>query len=207
MKKYKIDVYIADDHTLLNEGLADAINRSDTVHVSRYFTTLGECRAALAERCPDVLLLDISMPDGDGTAFCQWVVSEHPKVKIIAVTIHDEYCVIQRMLGSGVHGYLLKSAPVDELISAIEQVWKGRRYLSPEVEEIIEQGNSKAVILTKTERNILRYVCDGYTNPQIAERLNLSAETAKWYRKRLLAKYGVKNTLQLVKLVMQEKII
>ena len=207
MKKYKIDVYIVDDHTMLNEGLTDAINRSETVHVSHCFTTLADCRTALAERTPDVLLLDISMPDGDGTAFCQWVTSEYPKVRIVAVTIHDEYCVIQRMLEAGVHGYVLKSAPIEELLTAIGQVWKGERYLSPAVEEIISQSSSKAIVLTKPEQNILRLVCQGYSNPEIADRLHLSAETVKWYRKRLLAKFGVNNTVNLVTLAVKGSLL
>ena len=207
MKKYKIDVYIVDDHTMLNEGLTDAINRSETVHVSHCFTTLADCRTALAERTPDVLLLDISMPDGDGTAFCQWVASEYPKVRIVAVTIHDEYCVIQRMLEAGVHGYVLKSAPIEELLTAIGQVWKGERYLSPAVEEIISQSSSKAIVLTKPEQNILRLVCQGYSNPEIADRLHLSTETVKWYRKRLLAKFGVNNTVNLVTLAVKGSLL
>ena len=207
MKKYKIDVYIVDDHTMLNEGLTDAINRSETVHVSHCFTTLADCRTALAERTPDVLLLDISMPDGDGTAFCQWVTSEYPKVRIVAVTIHDEYCVVQRMLEAGVHGYVLKSAPIEELLTAIGQVWKGERYLSPAVEEIISQSCSKAIVLTKPEQNILRLVCQGYSNPEIADRLHLSAETVKWYRKRLLAKFGVNNTVNLVTLAVKGSLL
>ena len=207
MKKYKIDVYIVDDHTMLNEGLTDAINRSETVHVSRCFTTLADCRAALTERCPDVILLDISMPDGDGTAFCQWAVSEYPKIKVVAITIHDEYCIIQRMIDAGVHGYVLKSAPVEELIRAIEQVWKGRRYISPAVEAIIQQDSSKAVVLTKPEQDILRLVCKGCSNPEIADHLHLSTETVKWYRKRLLAKFGVKNTVNLVTLVLKERLM
>lgn len=207
MKKYKIDVYIVDDHTMLNEGLTDAINRSETVHVSHCFTTLADCRTALTERTPDVLLLDISMPDGDGTAFCQWVTSEYPKVRIVAVTIHDEYCVIQRMLEAGVHGYVLKSAPIEELLTAIGQVWKGERYLSPAVEEIISQSGSKAIVLTKPEQNILRLVCQGHSNPEIADRLRLSTETVKWYRKRLLAKFGVNNTVNLVTLAVKGSLL
>lgn len=205
--KYKIDVYIVDDHTMFNEGLTDAVNHSDTVHVSRCFTTLNDCRLAMAERCPDVLLLDISMPDGDGTAFCQWVTTEFPKVRIVAVTIHDEYSVIRRMLDSGVHGYVLKSAPIDELITAIEQVWKGQRYISPAVEYIVRQSASKAVRLTIPEQRILYDVCKGCSNPEIADRMYLSVETVKWYRKRLLAKFGVKNTVALVSLLLKEHIL
>jgi len=204
---YKIDVYIVDDHTMFNEGLTDALNRSETVHASRCFTTLNDCRVAMTQRCPDVLLLDISMPDGDGTAFCQWVASEYPKVRMVAVTIHDEYGVIRRMLDSGIHGYVLKSAPIDELITAVEQVWKGQRYISPAVEDIIRQAGSKAVRLTIPEQRILHDVCQGYSNPEIAARLHLSTETVKWYRKRLLAKFGVKNTVRLVTLVLKECIL
>ncbi len=207
MKKYRIDVNIVDDHTMLNEGLTKAINQSDTAHVSRSFTTLNMCRQALQERCPDVLLLDVSMPDGDGIAFCQWVSQEYPKVRIVAVTIHDEYSVIHRMLDSGVHGYVLKSSPVEELLNAIVSVWQGKNYLSTEVQEIIRQGSAHAVTLTPVEQNILRHICDGYTNPEIAAKLNLSIETINWYRKRLLAKYGVKNTVNLVRMALEAKLV
>lgn len=205
--KYKIDVYIVDDHTLLNDGLTDVINRSDTMHVSRSFTTLGACRTALAERTPDVLLLDISMPDGDGTDFCQWVVGQYPKVRIVAVTIHDEYCVIQRMLESGVHGYVLKSAPLQELMTAIEQVWRGKRYISQTVQTIIDNSDHQAIVLTKPEQNILRLVCEGRSNSEIAQQLNLSSETIRWYRKRLLAKFGVRSTVCLVTMALEKGMI
>ena len=207
MKQYRIDVNIADDHTMVCEGLADAINRTEDIHVSRSFHTLEACRQALACNRPDVLLLDISLPDGDGVAFCQEVITNYPKVKIIATTIHDEYSIIRRMLDVGVHGYVLKSSSVEILIEAIRQVWQGEKYFSPEVEAIIEQAQGHIVALTEVERNILRMICDGMTNPQIAKSLNLSTETINWYRKRLLAKFGVKNSVSLATLVMREKII
>ncbi len=204
MMKYRIDVNIVDDHAMLVEGLTEALNRSETIRVSRCFTTLAECRAALEMRRPDVLLLDISLPDGDGIAFCQQVATDYPKVRIVAVTIHDEYSVIRRMLDAGVHGYVLKSAAIDELVTAIERVWRREVYVSPAVEDIIRQAGDKAVVLTKPEQRILRYVCEGLSNPEIAKRMNLSSETVKWYRKRLLAKFGVKNTVSLVALAMKE---
>ena len=207
MKKYRIDVFIVDDHAMLNEGLTEAINRSETVHVSRSFTTLSDCRTALQEHRPDVLLLDISMPDGDGTKFCQWVVGAYPKVRIVAVTIHDEYSIIRRMIDCGVHGYVLKSAPVDELVNAIVTVWQGKPYVSQQVETILKQGDTQHVALTPVEQNILRLVCDGLTNPQIATHLNLSTETVNWYRKRLLAKFGAKNTVTLVRQALKEKLV
>lgn len=207
VSKYKIDVYIVDDHTMFTEGLADAINHSDKAHVSRTFTTLDACQQALQERRPDVLLLDISMPDGDGAKFCQWVVNEYAKVKIIAVTIHDEYSVIQRMLDSGVHGYVIKSAPIDELISAIVYVWQGKEYICGQVKEILQQGAQKQIVLSHVEQNILELICKGMTNPEIAVQLHLSKETVNWYRKRLLNKFGVKNSISLVRLALEQRLV
>ena len=207
MKNYRIDVYIVDDHTMLNEGLTDAVNRSKTIYVSRSFTTLAECRTALRERRPDVLLLDISMPDGSGEKFCRQILADYPKVRLIAVTIHDEYSVIQRMMDSGVHGYLLKSSPVAELIKAIQLVWRGGQYVSTEVEEIIRKAKDESIELTPVERNVLQLICSGLTNPEIAPQLSMSVETVNWYRKRLLAKLGVRNTAGLVTRAMQLKLV
>ena len=207
MKNYLIDVYIADDHQMVCEGLSELINESGKAHVSRTFNTLETCRLALEERRPDVLLLDLSMPDGDGVAFCQQIVNAYPNVRIVAVTIHDEYSMIQRMMACGAHGYVLKSSPIEELIEAIVSVWQKREYVSPQVEAILREGKSSSVVLTDVEAHILRLICDGMTNPQIATQLHLSTETVSWYRKRLLAKYGKKNTASLVRLAVEKKIV
>lgn len=206
-KKYRIDVNIVDDHTMLAESLAEAISRTDVARVSRTFTTLEACRQTLYERCPDVLLLDISMPDGSGMDFCRQMIAANPRLKIICVTIHDEYSIIRRMLDSGVHGYLLKSSPVSEVVEAIQTVWRGGSYVSREVSDIISRSASESVFLTSVEQSILRLICNGNTNPQIASQLNLSTETVNWYRKRLLAKFDVKNTVGLVTLAIRQQLV
>ena len=207
MKKYLIDVYIVDDHQMVCEGLSELINNSGKAHVSRAFSTLESCKTALQERRPDVLLLDLSMPDSDGVAFCRQVVDMYPNVRVIAVTIHDEYSMIQRMMECGAHGYVLKSSPVEELVEAIVTVWQKQKCLSPQVEAILQEGRKNSVVLTDVEKNILRMICDGMTNPEIATHLHLSTETVNWYRKRLLAKFGVRNTVGLVKLAMEQKML
>ena len=207
MKNYLIDVYITDDHQMVCEGLSELINNSGKAHVNHTFNTLEACRQALEERRPDVLLLDLSMPDGDGVAFCQQIVNAYPNVRIVAVTIHDEYSMIQRMMECGAHGYVLKSSPVEELIEAIVSVWQKRQYVSPQVEAILRVGKSNSVVLTDVETNILRLICDGHTNPEIATLLHLSTETVNWYRKRLLVKFGVKNTVNMVRKVLEEQIL
>ena len=207
MKNYLIDVYIADDHQMVCEGLSEMINQSGKAHVSRTFNTLETCRQALQERRPDVLLLDLSMPDGDGVAFCQQIVSDYPNVHVVAVTIHDEYSIIQRMMECGAHGYVLKSSPVEELIEAIVSVWQKQQYVSPQVEAILQKGKINSVVLTDVETHILRLLCDGMTNPEIATEIHLSTETVNWYRKRLLAKFGMKNTVSLVRLAVEQKLV
>lgn len=206
-EKYRIDVNIVDDHAMLTESLAEAINYTDVAHVSHTFTTLEVCRLTLKDRCPDVLLLDISMPDGNGIEFCQQMLEQHPKMKIVCITIHDEYSVIRRMLDSGVHGYLLKSSPVSELVEAIQTVWKGKSYISQKVQDILSQSETDMIFLSNVEQNILRLICNGHTNPEIAQQLNLSTETVNWYRKRLLAKFGVKNTVSLVTLAIKKQLL
>ena len=205
--KYRIDVQIVDDHTMFSESLSEAINRSDVAHVSNTFATLEACRKELEKTRPDVLLLDISMPDGSGVDFCRQVMADYPKMRLIAVTVHDEYSVIQRMMHSGIHGYLLKSSPVAELIKAIQCVWRNGHYVSTEVEAVLNKAQEKNVSLTAVERNVLRLICDGLTNPEIAPQLSMSVETVNWYRKRLLAKLCVKNTAALVTLAMREKLL
>jgi len=207
LKQYRIDVNIVDDHTMVAESLTEALNNRDAIRVSHSFNTLEACRQALHERRPDVLLLDISMPDGSGIAFCEEVMKEYPKMKVVAITIHDEYSIIRRTLNCGVQGYVLKTAPIEELVKAIQNVWQGGNYVSPEVEAIISQSEKNAVVLTEVEHNILKLICEGHTNPEIASLLHLSTETVNWYRKRLLAKFGVKNAVSLVSLVIREKIL
>ena len=207
MKNYLIDVYIADDHQMVCEGLSELINNSGKAHVSRTFNTLEACKWALEERRTDVLLLDLSMPDGDGVAFCQQIVSSYPNVRVVAVTIHDEYSIIQRMMECGAHGYVLKSSLVEELIEAIVSVWQKQQYVSPQVEAILQKGRSSSVVLTDVETHILRLLCNGMTNPEIASEIHLSIETVSWYRKRLLAKFGMKNTVSLVRLAVEQKLV
>ena len=207
MNKYRIDVNIVDDHTMFAEGLTAAINKSDTLHVSHLFSTLEACRQALSERRPDVLLLDISMPDGSGIAFCEEMLKAYPKMKLVAITIHDEYSVIQRMLETGIHGYILKSSSVEELEEAVVRVWKGERYISPQVDSILQQAAYSKVFLSAVEKQVLELLCKGHTNPEIADQMHLSTETINWYRKRLLSKFGVRNTVSLVALVLREHIL
>lgn len=207
MKTYRIDVNIVDDHVMFVEGLTELINHSGTAHISRTFTALDACRQTLRDRRPDVLLLDISMPDGDTLEFCRELLANYPRMRIIILSYHSEYTVIQRMLKCGVHGYVLKDASVEVLLEAIQRVYQGENYVTSDVDDILKRGRSTEVSISEVEKSILRLLCEGRTNPEIASELYLSTETVNWYRKRLLSKFNAKNTVCLVTYVMKEKLI
>jgi len=204
---YKIDVTIVDDHAMFVEGLTEAVNQSNVAHIGHHYTSLEACKRSLAQWCPDVLLLDISMPDGNGIDFCQYVTEEYPKVKVIALSSHDEYSIIKRMMEAGVHGYVLKNAPVQEVLDAITTVFHGGQFTSSEVKAVLEKGNLSQISITPVERQVLKHLCDGLTNPEIADKMNLSTDTINWYRKRLLAKFNVKNSVSLAILAVKEQMI
>lgn len=202
-----INVYVTDDHVMLVEGLANAINESGIARVNKVFYTIGSCRKALVFERPDVLLLDISLPDGNGIDFCKEVHDLYPAVKIIAITSHEEYSIARQMLDNGASGYVLKNSSTEELLEAIGLVYKGECYLCDKIEQIIKRRSVNEIYLSSREKEVLKLIVEGYTNPEIAEKLFLSPLTIKGYRKNLLLKLGVKNTASLVHLVMTEKLI
>lgn len=202
-----INVYVADDHVMLVEGLTKAINESEVAHVNHVFYDIDTCRKALTFERPDILLLDISLPDGSGIDYCREVHDLYPAVKIIAITCHEEYSVARQMLDNGASGYVLKNSSTEELIEAIDLVYRGEKYLCDKIESIIKRRSANEIYLSTREKEMLKLIVEGYTNPEIAEKLFLSPLTIKGYRKNLLLKIGVKNTASLVHFVMSEKLV
>lgn len=197
----KIEIYVVDNHTMFITGFVEMVNRNATIHISHTFNTIELCKQALFQHQPTVILLNISM--SNSSDFCQWLLTKYPTIKILAISSHNEYSAIRRMLNSGAHGYILQSQPIEELISAIETIVQNKIYMSAEVHKITEQNKDNEIIISDVEKNIIRNICNGRTNPEIANTLNLSTETINWYRKRLLAKLGVNNTATLVATVIK----
>lgn len=192
---------------MLVEGLCAAINGSGVAEVAGVSYSLAECRAALAAGLPDVLLLDLNLPDGSGVDFCAEVLVEYPELKVLILTTHDEYSVARRVMEGGAAGYILKNALSEEVVIGIQAVVNGEKFLCEEIDLVMRRGNSKAVWLTRRERELLKLIVDGYTNQEIADKVFLSVETIKTYRKNLIFKLGAKNSMMLVRIAMEEKLI
>ena len=202
-----INVHITDDHKMLVEGLCISINESGSATVTSISHTLAECRNALAFQEPDVLLLDINLPDGSGIDFCAEIRQKYPSVKVLVLTTHDEYSVAHRVLENGASGYILKNALSEEVIAGIEAVMDGETFLCDEIDILMKKRSKQPVWLTAREQELLRLIVDGYTSQEIADKVFLSIETIKTYRKNLILKLGARNSMMLVKLAIENKLI
>lgn len=200
-----IRVHIADDHRMLVEGLQAAIEESGVAKVTETSHTLDACRKTLLFRRPDVLLLDISMPDGNGIDFCKEMHEAYPDMKILMLTTYDEYTMVNRAVAAGASGYIQKNALSEEVVKGIETVMTGGKYFSSEIDLLMKKRVDHAVWLTAREQELLRHIVDGCTNQEIADRMFLSVETIKTYRKNLIQKLGVKNSTVLVKKALEKK--
>ncbi len=202
-----IRVMIVDDHKLLVEGLRKLIDESGTAVVANIAYDASECRNLLSFGLPDVLMLDINLPDTNGVELCKELKERYPDIRILALTSYSEYSTIRQMLDNGASGYVLKNAMSEEVLEGISTVAAGQIFLCHEVDLLMKKQPETSVWLTNREKELLKLVVEGYTNPEIATKIFLSPETIKGYRKNLLLKLGVKNTAALVKLALEQKLV
>ena len=202
-----ITVHILDDHRMLVEGLCFSIRESGIAKVTGASHTLAECRNSMAFYQPDVLLLDLNLPDGRGEEFCVEMKRKYPNMKILVLTTHDEYSVAKRVMDSGASGYILKNALSEEVIAGIEAVMRGEVFLCDEIDVLMNKRTEQPIWLTAREQELLRLIVDGYTNQEIADKVYLSVETIKTYRKNLILKLGAKNSMMLVRMALEKKLI
>lgn len=193
-----INVHIVDDHAMVVELLIPIINNSGIARVTRASHKLSECRNILLSECPDVLLLDINLRDGDGFVFCAEIHKRYPQIKIIALTCHDEYSSVIRMLKNGASGYITKCEAVSELIEAIDAVMHNKIYIGQEMEQTIRKTTKEAIFLTPRENEVLLFVAKGMNNPQIAKQMKIKSSTVLSYRKKLNLKLKASNPVELI---------
>ena len=164
---------------------------------------------------PDIILMDVSMPDMNGFDATRRVHESNSNVKVLILTMHDEEELVARCLEAGAAGYIIKDAPASQLLYAIETVQKGERYLSPNVLKKVVDGYVKNTNrpqtsydrLTSREREILKLLAEGLTVKEIAVRLNLSVKTVEVHKHNLMKKIDVHDKTELIKYAIQKKLI
>lgn len=203
-----IKVAIVDDHKLVVESLIHLINASEVAGVTACYKDLNSCREGLVEGVPDILLLDIALPDGDRVDFCAEIKELYPTLKIIMLTSFKEFNVAKRALHNGANGYILKNAESAEMILGIEVVHSGELFLCDEIDSLLQKNKKEKVIwLSNREKEVLAHVAEGYTTKEIASLLSIDPETVKTYRSNLLLKLDAKNVATLIKKAYEMKLI
>jgi DNA-binding NarL/FixJ family response regulator len=204
-----IKVILVEDHTLVTEGLRAFLAEEPAI------TCIATCNCGenllhtLHNQQPDVILMDINLPDITGIELCKKVKSKYPAIYIIGLSINNQPAIIRKMIDSGASGYVLKDAGKPEIIEAIYAVMKGKVYYSRSASIALRKPENTSALpsLTMREKQVLELIADGFTNPQIAEALFVDVTTIDFHRKNMLSKYKVKNTAALVKIAVSNKLI
>ncbi len=207
-----IRVLIADDHDLFRDGLKSIFKNEKNIQVVGDVPNGALAIKEVKKTKVDVVLMDISMPEIDGIDATERILSKHPNIKIIMLTMHNDVKTIRRVIEAGAHGYLLKHSSKAKLVEGINEVCSGQTYFSNEVtEQLIKSmramDTDQEVVLTKREEDILLLICEERTTTQIAKILHISPNTVESHRKSLLNKTGCKNSVGLAKFAIENGLI
>ncbi|MBK7650780.1 MAG: response regulator transcription factor [Flammeovirgaceae bacterium] len=201
-------VFITDDHYMIVEGIRSLLQNEDGIEWTGHAMNAASCLAFLKNNQPDVILMDINLPDKSGIDLCKEVKTMFPLIHIIGLSSFNQQSYIQKMLDNGASGYVLKNATREELVEAIEMVMQGDKFLSDEAASAVKRNDdAKIPIITRREKEVLVLIADGMTNNQIADKLFISATTVDTHRKNLLTKFHAKNTATLIRLAAQYQLI
>jgi DNA-binding NarL/FixJ family response regulator len=207
----KIKVIIVDDHPVVIDGLRFLLKEEQDIELMATFNEGLPFIAFIENNKPDVVLLDITLPDISGIELCSKIKSLDKKIKVLGLSNHDEHSIIAQMLRKGANGYLLKNASASELLEAIKEVYVKDVYFSSKVQQVLLQSyndkDSNLPMLTRRENEILILISDGKTTNEIAETLFISPSTVETHRKNMIQKFEVNNVASLIKKATQLKII
>jgi len=204
-----IKVFIVEDHQMVIEGMRSLLETEADIEWMGSAKLPADLLQFLQQRQPDVILMDINLPQKSGIELCREVKDKYPAINVVALSVSNQPSTIKKMLESGASGYLLKDASKTEIVTALHQVVKGKDYLSFSVAEALKSNApvNTLPLLTKREKEVLEHIADGLTNGEIAEKLFLTVTTVDSHRKNMLTKFNVKNTAALVKLAVMNHLI
>ncbi|GAK41393.1 response regulator transcription factor [Paenibacillus urinalis] len=213
-----IRIVIVDDHVVVRSGLSALLNGKHDIEVIGDAADGDEAITKTEELRPDVVLMDFSMPPGkDGLTATTELKKKMPDVHVLILTMHDDEEYLFRAIQAGASGYILKSAPYEELITAIRSVAEGSAYLYPsatkklmqEYSEMIRRGDTDGPFesLSEREKEIMAWIAKGYSNKEIAEHLVISVKTVESHKSNLMDKLGLKSRPELVKLAMKKGLL
>lgn len=211
MTEELIKVIIVDDHLLVRDGLNLLLSTFDDINVIAVADGGDKALAFCRQEQPDVILMDMVMPEQDGPIVIERILKNYPEIKVIALTSFVEEDLVVRAIQSGAIGYLLKSVSADKLAEAIRSAHQGQSTIEAEAAKMLLHASHKPAQLgddlTERERQVLTLLVDGMTNKEIAEQLNLSHGTIRVYVSKILSKLSVTNRTEAATLALQNNLI
>lgn len=200
-----IKLFIVDDHYMVIEGIHSLLQNEKDIEWMGHATNAASCLAFLKQHQPDVLLMDINLPDKSGIDLCSEVKEKYPSVFVIGLSTFNQQSFIQKMMYNGASGYVLKNATQQELMEAIHTVVKGKEFLSFDAALALRKPDNQnnTPVITRREKEVLELIANGMTNNEIALQLFISSTTVDTHRKNLLSKLGAKNTASLIRIATQ----
>jgi len=211
----KVKIILADDHKIIREGLKALLEKQQGIEVIAEAQD-GISTVRLTKKLfPDLVIMDIGMPDMNGIDATRMIISETKNVKVIALSMHSDRRFVLEMLKAGASGYLLKDSAFEELTLAINTVMAGQPYLSPKITDVVireyihaPQKNERSVFTTLTarEREVLQLIAEGKSTKQIASSLNVSVKTIETHRQQIMEKLNIHSIAELTKYAIREGI-
>ena len=208
-----IRIILADDHQIVRQGLRILLEAEPDMEIVAEADNGRKVLKQALELLPDVIIMDLSMPELNGIEATRQILSGFPEVKVIALSMHSDSLFVLNMIKSGASGYLLKDCALEELVKAIRAVVDDKTYLSPGVSDIVirdfvtgwQTTNSSAFsVLSPREREVLQLMAEGRTTNQIADGLCVSVKTVEAHRKQVMTKLGIHSVAELTKYAIRQ---
>lgn len=208
-----IKILIADDHGVVAEGLKHLIEAQPDMQVVAMAGDGREAVRLARDTAPEVVLMDLSMPELNGADATRALLERDPRCRVIVLSMYADREYVRRALKAGASGYVVKRSAAKEVVDAIRAVYGGQRYLSPKVADVViddyaaEDKQDPLARLSAREREVLQLLAEGRTGAEIAARLSLSQKTVETYRARLVEKLGIRDVAGLVKFAIQRGLV
>ena len=212
-KRMSIKVMIVDDHQIVREGLRAMLEKEHDIKVVGEAVDGRMTERLARELVPDVIIMDVAMPDLNGIEATRQIVAELPGVKIIALSMHDDRRFVLNMFKAGAAGYMIKDCAFKDLAKAIRVVMSHKTYLSHEIADIVVKDylastspaeSSVFQLLSPREREVLQLIAEGKTSNQIADNLHISVKTVESHRQQIMVKLKIKSVAELTKYAIRE---
>ncbi|MDC6366963.1 MULTISPECIES: response regulator transcription factor [Flavobacteriaceae] len=206
-------IAITDDHEMVLQGIATMLENTPEIVIMATYKNASETLEGMLKSQPDVLLLDINLPDINGIDLSKQLLKKYPQLRIIALTNFEDISFVKRMLKNGVHGYLLKNTDKLELLTAITTVLSGEMFVQEDLhKKLVTQtkttsDNGLKPNLTRREHDVLVAISEELTTQEISEKLFISPKTVETHRMNIMSKLGAKNSVGIIKIAIEKELL